>query len=108
MPNRRLNKACGDPMTAEVTEDRRRETRTDPEPDARHAVVRTRSSGLLHGAIADVSFSGLALAIADASGLTVGERVELLYRHDRIPAVVKYVLPSGDHYRVGFEIASAD
>lgn len=104
MQNRRTPRQGDDAAPTDLVQDHRKEPRTDPEPDAQGAVVRSPASGVFHGAIVDVSFSGLALAIDDASGLSVGEPVEVLYRCERIPAVVKYIVPGEGHDRVGFEL----
>jgi hypothetical protein len=84
--------------------DQRTERRLAPERDARRAVVRGRTSGVFQGTIADVSFSGIALILDDVSGLSVGEAVELLYRSDRVPATVKYIVPADAGYRVGLQV----
>jgi len=91
-------------LSTEAHEYQRAEPRFDPEPDALEAVVQTESSWAVQGKIADVSYSGIALFVKDVSQLSVGAPAELFYRNERVRTIVKYIVPQGQGYRVGFEI----
>jgi hypothetical protein len=90
----------------DATEDQRLEPRFHPEPDAREAVVVAEDSWATRGRIADVSFSGIGLWLDDVSELSIGQPVELCYRNDRIPTIVKYISLHDRVYRVGLEVES--
>ena len=87
--------------------DERRQGTRIPFQNAESGTFPSADQGRENVAVEDLSFAGISLRVADASGLSVGQQLDIVIAKRSMAVVIRYIVKvrEGDH-RVGMEFVA--